>query len=70
MTPHKTNKKAITMKVQKMSDGSNLFKGRFDFNLFKVIRDNFSNHYTVCLEIYFLLFTVWNSIRLRLVLKK
>ena len=52
-SPHKTNKKAFTMKVQKIPDGSKLFKGRFDFNLFKLIRDNFSNHYTVCLEIYF-----------------
>ena len=52
-SPHKTNKKAFTMKVQKIPEGSNLFKGRFDFNLFKLIRDNFSNHYTVCLEIHF-----------------
>ena len=34
------------MKLQKIPDGSILFKGRFDFDLF-------SNHYTVCLEIYF-----------------
>ncbi|XP_068673326.1 autotransporter adhesin SadA-like [Montipora foliosa] len=52
-SPHQINKKAFTMKIQKIPDGSNLFKGRFDFDLFKLIRDNFSNHYTVCLEIYF-----------------
>ena len=52
-SPHQTNKKAFTMKVQKMPDGSSLFKGRFDFNLFKLIRDIFRDHCTVCLEIYF-----------------
>ena len=52
-SPHKTNKKAFTLKVQKTNDGSSLFKGRFDFNLFKMIRDDFSNHYTVCIEVYF-----------------
>ena len=51
--PHKTNKKAFSMKVQRTNDGSSEYKGRFDFNLFKVIRDNFSDHYTVCLETYF-----------------
>ena len=52
-SPHKTNKKAFSLKVQKTSDGSNLFKGRFDFNLFKMIRDDFSDNYTVCIETYF-----------------
>ena len=52
-SPHKSNKKAFSLKVQKTSDGSSLFKGRFDFNLFKMIRDNFSNNYTVCIEVYF-----------------
>ena len=52
-SPHKTNKKAFSLKVQKTNDGSSLFKGRFDFNLFKMIRDDFSNKYTVCLEVYF-----------------
>ena len=51
--PHKTNKKAFSMKVQRTNDGSSKYKGRFDFNLFKLIRDNFSDHYTVCLETYF-----------------
>ena len=51
--PHKTNKKAFSMKVQRTNDGSSEYKGRFDFNLFKLIRDNFSDHYTVCLEMYF-----------------
>ena len=50
---HKTNKKAFSMKVQRTNDGSSKYKGRFDFNLFKLIRDNFSDHYTVCLETYF-----------------
>ena len=52
-SPHKTNKKAFSLKVQKTNDGSSLFKGRFDFNLFKMIRDNFSDNYTVCIEVYF-----------------
>ena len=51
--PHKTNKKAFSIKVQRTNDGSSEYKGRFDFNLFKLIRDNFSDHYTVCLETYF-----------------
>ena len=37
--PHKINQKAFILKVQKTQDGSSLFKGRFDFNLFKLIRD-------------------------------
>ena len=53
-SPHKNNKKAFSFNVQKAADGSSLFKGRFDFNLFKLIRDNYSDKYTVCLEIYFL----------------
>ena len=52
-SPHKNNKKAFSLKVQKAKDGSSLFKGRFDFNLFKLIRDDYSDKYTVCLEIYF-----------------
>ena len=52
-SPHKTNKKAFSLKVQKTNAGSSLFKGRFDFNLFKMIRDNFSDNYTVCIEVYF-----------------
>ena len=51
--PHKTNKKAFSMNVQRTNDGSSEYKGRFDFNLFKLIQDNFSDHYTVCLETYF-----------------
>ena len=53
-SPHKTNKKAFPLKVQKTNDGSSLFKGRFDFNLFKMIRDDFSDNYTVCIEVYFI----------------
>ena len=51
--PHKTNKKAFSMKVQRTTDGSNEYKGRFDFNLFKMYRDNKSDKYTVCVETYF-----------------
>ncbi|XP_068757391.1 uncharacterized protein [Montipora capricornis] len=52
-SPHKSNKKAFSLKVQKTNDGLSLFKGRFDFNLFKLLRDNFSDNYTVCIEAYF-----------------
>ena len=51
--PHKTNKKAFSMKVQKANNGLSVYKGRFDFNLFKMIRDDFSDKYTVCVETYF-----------------
>ena len=53
-SPHLSNKKAFSLKVQKTNDGSSLFKGRFDFNLFKMIRDDFSDNYTVCIEVYFI----------------
>ena len=43
---------AIIWKVVWSWVGS-LFKGRFDFNLFKMIRDDFSDNYTVCVEVYF-----------------
>ena len=51
--PHKTNKKAFSMKVRRTTDGSNEYKGRFDFNFFKMYRDNKSDKYTVCVETYF-----------------
>ena len=51
--PHKMNKKAFSMKVWRTTDGSNEYKGRFDFNLFKMYRDNKSDKYTVCVETYF-----------------
>ena len=51
--PHKMNKKAFSMKVRRTTDGSNEYKGRFDFNLFKMYRDNKSDKYTVCVETYF-----------------
>ena len=51
--PHKTNKKVFSMKVQRTTDGSNEYKGRFNFNLFKMYRDNKSDKYTVCIETYF-----------------
>ena len=51
--PHKTNKKAFSMKVQRTTDGSNEYKGRFDFNLFKMYKDDKSDKYTVCIETYF-----------------
>ena len=50
-SPHQNNKKAFTMKVQKTNNG--LFKGRFNFNLFKMILNDFSDKYTVCAETYF-----------------
>ena len=59
--PHKINQKAFILKVQKTQDGSSLFKGRFDFNLFKLIQDNFSKIYTIALEIYFELFPFTES---------
>ena len=51
--PHKINKKAFSMNVWRTTDGSDEFKGRFDFNLFKMYRDNKSDKYTVCIESYF-----------------
>ena len=51
--PHKMNKKAFSMKVRRTTDGSNEYKGRFDFNLFKMYRDDKSDKYTVCIETYF-----------------
>ena len=51
--PHKINKKAFSMKVWRTTDGSDEYKGRFDFNLFKMYRDNKSDKYTVCIETYF-----------------
>ena len=62
-SPHKNNKKAFSFKVQKATDGSSLFKGRFDFNIFKLIRDNYSDKYTVCLVL------MWSLIHFRLLLK-
>ena len=41
------------MKVQKANNGLSEYKGRFDFNLFKMYRDNKSDKYTVCVEVYF-----------------
>ena len=51
--PHKTNDKAFSIKVQKSNNGLSEYKGRFDFNLFKMIRDDFSDKYTVYLEFCF-----------------
>ena len=51
--PHKMNKKAFSIKVWRTTDGSDEFKGRFDFNLFKMYRDDKSDKYTVCVETYF-----------------
>ena len=52
-SPHLNNKSAIAFKVRKTTDGSNLFKGRLDFNLYTLTEKNFSNQYTICLEIIF-----------------
>ena len=52
-SPHLNNKSAIAFKVLKTTDGSNLFKGRFDFNLYALTEKHFSNQYTICLETIF-----------------
>ena len=47
---HNVRKNAID--VLKKTDGSSLYHGRWDWNLFKLIRDNISQKYTCCIEIY------------------
>ena len=47
-----TVENAFPINVLKKTDGSNLYHGRWDWNLFKLIRDNFSQKYTCCIEIY------------------
>ena len=51
--PHKTNNEAFSMKVRKADNGLSEYKGRFDFNLFKMYRDDKSDKYTICVEVYF-----------------
>ena len=50
--PHKIGKKAFSFTLQKSNQNSQ-YRGKFDVNLFKLIRDNFSNNYTLALEFYF-----------------
>ena len=50
--PHKIRKKAFSFTLQKSNQNSQ-YKGKFDINLCKMIRDNFSNNYTLVLEFYF-----------------
>ena len=50
-TPHLINKTVYKLTIGRKTDES-VFKGRWDFNLFKLIRDNYSDHYTACIEIY------------------
>ena len=50
--PHKIRKKAYSFTLQKSNQNSE-YKGRFDINLFKLIRDDFSNDYTLICEFYF-----------------
>ena len=52
-SPHPNNKIVIAFKVRKTTNGSNLFKGRFDFNLYSLTEKNFSNQYTICIEVIF-----------------
>ena len=53
-TPHQTNKKAFKIEVEKDgSSGLSEYKCRFDFNLFKLIQNDLSDNYTVCMETYF-----------------
>ena len=48
---HNVRKNSFAIDVLKKTDGSNLYYGRWDWNLFKLIRDNFSQNYTCCIEI-------------------
>ena len=50
--PHKIGKKAFSFTLQKSNQNSQ-YRGKFDVNLFKLIRDNFSNNYTLAFEFYF-----------------
>ena len=53
-TPHQTNKKAFKIEVEKdTSSGLSEYKSRFNFNLYKLIQDDLSDNYTVCIETYF-----------------
>ena len=50
-TPHLINKAAYKITILKKINES-VFKGRWDFNLFKLTQDNYSDHYTACIEMY------------------
>ena len=50
-TPHLINKAAYKLTIARKTDES-VLKGRWDFNLFKLIQDNYNDHYTSCVEIY------------------
>ena len=49
--PH-LKKTAFAFSLQKSNQNSE-YKGKFDINLFKLIRDNFSSDYTLAVEFYF-----------------
>ena len=49
-TPHIINKAAYKLTLARKTDES-VSKGRWDFN-FKLIQDNYSDHYNACIEIY------------------
>ena len=51
-TPHLINKAAYKLTISKKKIDESIFKARWDFNLFKLIQDNYSNYYTACIEIY------------------
>ena len=44
-TPHRINKAAYKITIKKNDES--VFKARWDFNLFKLIQDNYSNYYSV-----------------------
>ena len=48
----KVKKKAFSFSLR-MSNKKSQYEGKFDINLFKLIRDDFSNNYTLALEFYF-----------------
>ena len=48
----KSEKKPFSFNLQKSNQNSQ-YKGKFDIDLFKLIRDNFSNNYPLALEFYF-----------------
>ena len=50
--PHKIRKKAFFLNLNKSNKNSQ-YDAKFDIDLFKLIRDNFSNGYTLAIEIYF-----------------
>ena len=44
--PHSVRKNAFAIDVLRETDGTSIYHGRWDWNLFNLIRDSFSSHYT------------------------